>query len=133
MNRNNHTTPSLHNLRWQSVDSLLKKHLCRCIGKNAKYKAVVDENSLSVEKVFNTKKFICWYYRNFEFNEFYHTFGTPGIWFHGYLPIKDFGKPEFLYYDERYGYYDFQIKDLEHFYEMLEVLTKASQELAILK
>ena len=85
-------------------------------------------------KKFSTqKKFICWYYRNFEFNEFYHTFGTPGIWFHGYLPIKDFGKPEFLYHDERYGYFDFQIKDLEHFYKMFEVLTKVSQELAVLE
>lgn len=78
------------------------------------------------------KKFICWYSSIFEINEFYHTFGTPGIWFHGYLPIQDFGNPEFLYYNEKFGYYDFQIKDTKHLNQMFDVMKKINEELASL-
>lgn len=50
------------------------------------------------------KKFICWYSRLFEINEFYHIYGIPGICFHGYLPKNEFGEPEFDCYEPSYGY-----------------------------
>lgn len=117
----------LHSLRWQDVDNYLKKSLTRYVGKTETYKSTVKENECTVNQVFKPKKFICWYSRKFEFNEFYHTFGTPGIWFHGYLPVADFGNPEFDYSEPGYGYYDFQIKDLEHFSEMLDAMRKTNE------
>ena len=113
-------------LRWQDVDKYLKKSLTRYVGKAESYKTQIEENGRTIDRVFKHKKFICWYSRKFEFNEFYHTFGTPGIWFHGYLPIADFGKPEFDYFEPGYGYYDFQIKDLKHFMEILDVMKKTN-------
>lgn len=71
------------------------------------------------------KKFICWYSRLFEINEFYHIYGIPGICFHGYLPKNEFGEPEFDCYEPSYGYYDFKIRDLEHFKKILEAMKKA--------
>lgn len=119
-------------MRWQSVDDSLKKRLCRHVGKPTTYKSAINEKGQSAEKTFKTKKFICWYSSIFEINEFYHTFGTPGIWFHGYLPIQDFGNPEFLYYNEKFGYYDFQIKDTKHLNQMFDVMKKINEELASL-
>lgn len=109
-------------MRWQSVDSFLKRQLRRHVGKGKIYMSSDKEKRWA-------KKFVCWYSRSFEMNEFYHTYGTPGIWFHGYLPVKDFGRPEYLYYNERYGYYDFQIKGIEHLEQMLRVMKKINAEL----
>lgn len=112
-------------MRWQSVDSILKRQLFRYVAKSKIYKPTAEKREIA-------KKYICWYSRSFDINEFYYTYGTPGIRFHGYLPVKDFGKPEFLYYDERYGYYDFQIKDFEHLEQMLSTMKKVNAELIAL-
>ena len=133
MNSNNTQISSLRNLHWQSVDSVLKLLLQRCVGKSTKFNSITKDGDKTVEKTFKMKKFICWHSKKFELNEFYHTFGIPGIWFHGYLPIKDFGKPEYLYHDKRYGYYDFQIKNVEQLEQMLSVMMEINTELIALE
>ena len=133
MNSNNTQISSLRNLHWQSVDSVLKLLLQRRVGKSTKFNSITKDGDKTVEKTFKMKKFICWHSKKFELNEFYHTFGIPGIWFHGHLPIKDFGKPEYLYHDERYGYYDFQIKNVEQLEQMLSVMMEINTELIALE
>ena len=89
------------------------------------YEIVKFEQKAPPKKRSAEKKFICWYSRLFEINEFYHIYGIPGICFHGYLPKNEFGEPEFDCYEPSYGYYDFKIRDLEHFKKILEAMKKA--------
>ena len=133
MNRNKVQISSLRNLQWQSVDSVLKLLLQRCVGKSTMLKSTTKDGDTTVEKTFKMKKFICWYSKKFELNEFYHTFGIPGIWFHGYLPVKEFGEPEFLYFNKKFGYFDFQIKSVEHLGQMFNIMKMANEELAALE
>lgn len=132
MNRNKIQIISLRNLKWQSVDLILKMLLQRSIGKATKFKSKKENNGKTIEKTYKTKKFICWYSNTFEINEFYHIFGVPGIWFHGYLLVKNFNNPENLYFDERFGYYDFQIKSVDHLDQIFKAMKKANDELATL-
>lgn len=110
----------LRQLRWQNVDRFLKQFMHRFVGES-----LSDVYGNEFKTVFSRKKFICWYSRLFEINEFYHTYGTPGIWFHGYLPKSEFGEPEFDCYEPDYGYYNFEIRDLEHFKEVLNAMEKS--------
>ena len=117
-------------LRWQNVDKFLKKFLHRFVSEVIPIDTVIDEHGNEIKKVFSRKRFICWYSRIFEINEFYHTYGTPGIWFHGYLPQSEFGEPEFDSAKPDYGYYDFEIKSLEHFKHTLATMIKANEYFA---
>jgi len=117
-------------LRWQNIDKFLKKFLHRLVNETTPCETIIDENGHEIKKVFRRKRFICWYSRVFEINEFYHTYGTPGICFHGYLPQNDFGEPEFDSVEPGYGYYDFRIKSLEHFKQILEAMIKADEYFA---
>lgn len=120
-------------LRWQNVDKFLKKFMHRLVSETAPCNTIIDEHGNKILKFFSRKRFICWYSHTFEINEFYHTFGTPGIWFHGYLPKSEFGEPEFDYAEPDYGYYDFEIKSLEHFKQILEAMIKADEYFASAK
>ncbi len=114
-------------LRWQSVDRFLKQFMHRFVGESVPFDTHIDEYGNEIKEVFSRKKFICWHSRLFEINEFYHTYGTPGIWFHGYLPKNEFGEPEFDCYEPDYGYYDFEIKDLAHFRNVLKAIKNADE------
>ena len=97
-------------LRWQSVDRFLKQFMHRFVGESVPFDTHIDEYGNEIKEVFSRKKFICWHSRLFEINEFYHTYGTPGIWFHGYLPKNEFG-----------------IKDLAHFRNVLKAIKNADE------
>lgn len=127
MPRNVPETHFPRSLRWQNVDRFLKQFMHRFVGESVPIDTRIDEYGNEIKEVFSRKKFICWCSRQFEINEFYHTYGTPGVWFHGYLPKSEFGKPEFDCYEPSYGYYDFKIKNLEHFKDVLNAMKKADE------
>ena len=127
MSRNVPNTDFLRSLRWQNVDRFLKQFMHRLVGESVPIETHIDEYGNEIKEGFSRKKFICWYSRLFEINEIYHTYGTPGIWFHGYLPKSEFGEPEFDCYEPSYGYYDFEIKDLGHFQEVLKAMKETDE------
>jgi len=97
-------------MRWQTIDKILKGKLKRCI--------------VNIDK-----RAICWYREDnhFDYGEFYHTFGVPGIWFQGFLPTEEFAKEP---NGAKYSYFEFEIKNMEHFYDVLEgLLSIKKQEL----
>jgi hypothetical protein len=126
MSKNIPETHFPRSLRWQNVDKFLKQFLHRTVTETTPFDTVIDEYGNEVKQVFSRHKFICWYSRLFEINEFYHTYGTPSIWFHGYLPKSEFGEPEFNSHEPDYGYYDFEIRNLEHFKEVLVAMNQAN-------
>lgn len=117
-------------LRWQNVDKFLKNFLHRFVSESIPSDTIIDEHGNEILKFFSRKRFICWFSRTFEINEFYHTYGTPGIWFHGYLPKNEFGNPEFDSIEPGFGYYDFEIKSLEQLKQILETMIKANEYFA---
>ena len=127
MTRNIPETYFPQSLRWQNVDKFLKQFMRRFVGASIPFDTHIDEYGNEIKDVFSRKKFICWYSRLFEINEFYHTYGTPGIWFHGYLPKSEFGEPEFDCYEPDYGCYDFEIKDLGHLRDVLKTMEKSDE------
>ena len=103
----------LQDMRWKTINKI-------CLENNLERLDVKNGNLC--------KKAICWRVKdkNFNINEFYHTFGTPGIWFHGYLPIKEFASSKYITEspNEEFAYFDFEILNMEHFYYTLEYMKR---------
>ena len=101
-------------MRWQTIDRICKE--------NGLKRGVVKRDHTVLRHC------IYWYRadKEFDYGEFYHTYGVPGIWFQGFLPMAEFAKDNTS--PNKYGFFEFEIKNMEMFYAVLNELKKVDKK-----
>jgi hypothetical protein len=120
--------------RWQDADKFFKsKGLKRLV---CKFRNLTIGGRVFSEVRRDWKRrSIAWFSNKTWLNEFYHDMGSPGIWFHGYLPIDkapSYAKTEDDFENESlngYGQYNFKFETVEQLEEFMPLFFEAADGL----